>query len=79
MRADLSGANLRAATLVSCNLEGAILQGADLRDAQLEGANLKGVELREARLSGATWADGDVCGSDSVGRCRPVSRRGGPN
>jgi uncharacterized protein YjbI with pentapeptide repeats len=72
VRADLTGAKLRFATLARCNLEGAILREADLRDANLSNANLKDVELQGARLSGATWEDGSTCAPRSQGGCRPA-------
>jgi uncharacterized protein YjbI with pentapeptide repeats len=75
MRADLSGAKLRFATLAKCNFEGAIFRGADLRDANLELANLEGADLTEAQLSGARWTDSTECAKGSVGRCIPTGPR----
>jgi Pentapeptide repeats (8 copies) len=62
---NLSGADLRAATLSVANLSGANLSGANLRAATLSGANLSGADLRDAdlsvaNLSGANLRDADL-------------------
>ena len=44
-RADLSGADLRGASLSDADLSGANLRRADLSDADLSGANLSGANL----------------------------------
>lgn len=79
MRADLSGAvgpglDLQDANLEQANLSGANLSTANLRNsrlfgANLNGANLTGANLTDAVLSGATWTDGRVCATPSVGSC----------
>ena len=64
--ADLSGAHLRGARLVSTDgkeavsLEGADLRGADLRRAHLRGADLRGADLRGADLEGTDLREVDL-------------------
>lgn len=61
----LAGADLRQANLTGTDFSGANLSYADLTGARLEGALFKGTIL-----TGATWADGRICASGSVGLCR---------
>ena len=75
--ADLTGADLRNAELVSTRMSGAILseaqlKGADLRWAELQGAVLFGARFPEARLMGAdlNWAQlpgADLRGAQLIG------------
>jgi uncharacterized protein YjbI with pentapeptide repeats len=64
--ADLSGARLRNAQLLSSDgkeaisLEGADLRGTDLRGAVLRGADLRGADLRGADLRGTDLRDVDL-------------------
>jgi hypothetical protein len=68
-RADLSGADLRAATLFASNLESAILSGADLRGATLHCAiGLNGSQLAAARMDETT-----ILPDGSKGPFRPGS------
>ena len=61
-KADLAGANLRAA-----NLPGVNLAEADLREANLRGANLIGADLRGANLRGADLRGANLPGVNLVG------------
>lgn len=55
---DMSGADLREASLARRNLSGMSLKGANLDAADLEGAN-----LTEANLTGASLVDADLSGA----------------
>ncbi len=71
-RADLQGANLRAADLYGADLEGANLraanlEGADLERADLYGADLYGADLERAVLFGADLEGADLRGADLQG------------
>ena len=59
-RANLYGANLRAADLRDADLRGANLYGANLRDTDLRGANLRGANLRDTDLCGANLRGTDL-------------------
>ena len=50
---DLSGADLRGASLADIDLHGALLRNVDLSRVTLIGANLAGADLSEANLQGA--------------------------
>lgn len=52
-RADLAGANLHWAKLSEADVEGSDLSSADLVLAHLENANLRGVDFRKAKLAAA--------------------------
>ncbi len=81
--ADLSGANLKDARLISTSekepislkganlkgakLSGAILRGADLSGADLSGADLSGVDLGEPDLKPAELRKADLSGADLNG------------
>jgi uncharacterized protein YjbI with pentapeptide repeats len=72
--ADFSFANLANARLISADLQNADLSQADLTHADLRYADLRGAKLDEATLQGtlfdhATWLDGRVCATGSIGRC----------
>ncbi len=67
---DLSNMNLSGANLSGANLSGTNFWDANLSGANLKGANISGANFEGANLSGATWADGRVCKSGSIGRCR---------
>ncbi len=74
MDADLSGSvltklDLRGANLQNANLTGAHLTNANLSNSRLVGADLTGANLTGALLVGATWTDGSVCVTPSVGTC----------
>lgn len=74
IKVDLTGANLNNANLYGARMNGANLSGANLgfanmATAKLTGANLSGANLTSATLHGATWTDGRVCATPSVGRC----------
>jgi uncharacterized protein YjbI with pentapeptide repeats len=68
--AHLHAANLQNANLMLANMTGVNLLDADLRGANLRGAKLQGAILIAAKLEGATWVDGHVCATGSVGECR---------
>ena len=75
-RADLRYARLSGASLLGANLQNADLRDADLRQADLRFADLTGSRLdaallQGARLDSAIWINGNTCGSNSVGGCRP--------
>ena len=70
-RADLSGADLRGASLSWDNLREANLSGADLRGANLSGAilsraNLSGASLSEANLSEAGLREANLSGAKGL-------------
>lgn len=72
---DFTNASLRKTQFARSILVGADFTNADLRNADLRNANLRNasvinVDWAGARLDGATWVDGRVCASGSVGRCR---------
>ncbi len=72
--ADLSFANLTGAKLVSADLKNTDLSHAELREANLRYADLRGANLLDTGLQGAaldyaTWSDGRVCKTGSVGQC----------
>jgi len=67
--AHMHGVNLQQANLMLANLSKVNLLDADLSGANLQGANLQGALLMKARLDGATWTDGRVCATGSVGEC----------
>lgn len=78
MEADLSGAmltgvDLRGANLQNANLTVANLSGADLSNSRLVGADLNGANLTGTLLVGATWTDGSVCVTPSVGTCTTIA------
>lgn len=69
VRASLSGADLREASLRGANLSGADLRRAnlrraDLRRADLRWADLSGADLREADLREASLSVADLSGAD---------------
>ena len=66
-RANLSGANLRGASLFKVDLSGANLYGADLGGADLRGAILYVADLRRAYLHGVRLYGADLCGADLRG------------
>ncbi|MCB1925060.1 MAG: toll/interleukin-1 receptor domain-containing protein [Gammaproteobacteria bacterium] len=76
-RADLGGAVLSGANLVSAQMGGANLRGADLSDADLTSANLSGVDcgganlfranLRNAHARGASFLQTDMRSADLRG------------
>jgi len=75
MLANLEGAhmhatNLQGANLMLANMKRVNLLDADLRGANLKGANMLGAVLIQAKLGNATWTDGRVCATDSVGECK---------
>ena len=61
---DLSGANLRAATLMGANLIAANLGGADLVDTRLTRADLTGADLRMATLARAYLDNANLRGAN---------------
>ena len=73
-KADLSGANLKNAFMLKCNLEDAVLEYADLEGADVEegnfvgcdflGSNLKDTRLRFAILRGAKFEGANLEGAD---------------
>ena len=68
-RAELQGANLRDANLLSADLQGANLRdanlrGADLRGAILRGADLQRADLRSSYLWGAILRGADLQGAN---------------
>ena len=72
---DLRGAVLPQADLWEANLTGANLSSADLSKANLGRAILTGADLADADLTltvlgEATWIDGRICATGSVGECR---------
>ncbi len=74
MGADLGGSVLtntdfRGANLTGANLTGANLTGADLSSSRLVGADFTGANLTGTVLLGATWIDGRVCVTPSIGTC----------
>lgn len=62
-RLDLTGVNLRRATLAY----------ASFREATLYNADLSGADLRGTIFDGAVWVDGSICQQGSVGTCRRKS------
>ena len=64
--ADLCGADLRAANLCGADLCGADLCGADLRAAYLCGADLCGANLCGANLCDANLRGADLCGAKNL-------------
>jgi hypothetical protein len=66
-RADLSGADLRDANLISADLSGAFFFCADLSDADLSGADLRDANLISADLSGAFFFRADLSGANLSG------------
>ena len=69
---NMTGMDLKEASLIKANLEGADLSGADLRYANLRRANLSGANLQNARLNhanlpGANLTDADLRGADLSG------------
>ena len=64
---NMSGMDLREASLIKANLEGADLSGADLRYANLRRANLRGTNLRNARLNHANLPGANLTGADLRG------------
>lgn len=69
---NMTGMDLREASLIKANLEGADLSGADLRYANLRRANLSGANLQDARLNhanlpGANLTNADLRGADLSG------------
>jgi uncharacterized protein YjbI with pentapeptide repeats len=70
--ANLVGADLRRADLISINLQGANLVGVDLREAtlalaDLDTANLSGAKLDRADLRGAILDQANLSGAELVG------------
>lgn len=65
----LQNVNLVGADLQQADLSNADLSNADLSYANLQDANLQGAVLDNVSLDNAIWINGDVCGSQSVGRC----------
>ena len=74
MLANLEGAHLHAANLQESNLTMANLSRANFLDADLSGANLRGANIQgaillKAKFDNATWTDGRVCATGSIGEC----------
>jgi uncharacterized protein YjbI with pentapeptide repeats len=63
--ADFTAANFTRAILAGVNLTRAVLRNANLTNATLT----SGTILAYADLTGATWIDGTVCGTGSIGKC----------
>ncbi|MEI6623572.1 MAG: pentapeptide repeat-containing protein [Actinomycetes bacterium] len=51
-------------------MHGACLTRANLSSATLTGATLTGANLTDTILSGATWWDGRICATPSIGTCK---------
>ncbi len=64
---NMTGMDLREASLIKANLEGANLSGADLRYANLRRANLSGANLQNARLNHANLPGANLTGADLRG------------
>ncbi|MBT8353113.1 MAG: pentapeptide repeat-containing protein [Desulfofustis sp.] len=64
---NMTGMDLREASLIKANLEGADLSGADLRYANLRRANLSGANLQNARLNHANLPGANLTGADLQG------------
>ncbi len=67
---DKSGYLLVGADLRGANLTGTRFSGANLTYADFNGARTDGAVFDGAILAGATWPDGQVCATGSVGSCR---------
>ncbi|MFB7864490.1 pentapeptide repeat-containing protein [Streptomyces sp. NPDC056069] len=67
LRADLTGSDLRDASLVHAGLGEALLSGADLRGADLRETDFTGAVLRGADLRGANLAVAGFSGNDMRG------------
>src|SRR5688572_18674042 len=63
---DLSGFNLRRATLAEADLTHARLAHADLSGADLRAANLAHADLGDAYLAGADLSGARLCGARSL-------------
>ena len=66
-KADMTHANLRAATLVGADLESADLISANLSVTDLTNAKLGDADLRYAYARGANFTDADLSGADMRG------------
>jgi len=82
--ANLRGAELRGANLISANLgdaelRGANLGGANLRGAELEGANLAGANLGDAELRGANLISANLGDAELRGANLRGANLGGAN
>ena len=66
-RVDLTAANLIGAVMVGARLLSADLYGADLTDAVLVGASMDGTDLSNATLVGANLAAADLGSSAMLG------------
>lgn len=66
-KADMTRANLRAATLIGADLESADLTSADLSVADLKGANLPTADLRYTYARGANFTDANLADADMRG------------
>lgn len=64
---NMTGMDLKEASLIKANLEGADLSGADLRYANLRRANLSGANLQNARLNHANLPGADLTNADLRG------------
>jgi curved DNA-binding protein CbpA len=73
---DLSGANLRRATLAGADLSHARLANADLSGADLRAANLAHADLGGAHLAGADLSGAWLCGVRSLTQDRIERARG---
>lgn len=62
--ADLRAANLNSATLIGANMAGADLQLANLNVAYLDGADLRGANLKATDLTGARLVETDLDGAN---------------
>lgn len=67
---DLYRATLYRTDLTGVDLRGATLAYADLRQATLYKADLTGADLRGTIFDGAVWVDGTICQPRSVGTCK---------
>ena len=66
---DLYRANFNGENLNNANLKGANLAYATFRKATLYMADLSDADLRGTVFEGATWVDGTICQTGSVGKC----------
>lgn len=76
---DLSGVDLKRATLVGANLAGADLTGANLHEAMLRGADLSGAVLDDANLNGANLIQAQLVGASLKGAMMFEARFDGGN
>ena len=69
IQADLSAATLDGAILSGADLTGADLSNADMTNSFLLSTNLTNTDLTFALLSGASWCNGCLCTTSSIGEC----------